>query len=60
MVGAHLVESLEDPELSKVEVQLDGLGGGGWQRRPAAPGSMWRVENAVEVPQGPAVRDGEV
>jgi len=49
----------EDPELTTVEVQLDGLGGGGWQRRPAAPGSMWRVENAVEVPQGWAIYEVE-
>ena len=42
----------EDPELSSLEVHLDGLGGGGWQRRPAEPGSMWRVENAAEVPRG--------
>ena len=40
---------------SQFEVQLDGLGGGGWQRRPAEPGSLWRVENAVEVPQGPGL-----
>ena len=37
-----------------MEVYLDGLGGGGWQRRPAEPGSLWRVENAVEVPEGRA------
>ena len=42
----------QDPEISPVEVYLDGLGGGGWQRRPAEPGSLWRVENAVEVPEG--------
>ncbi|CAJ1349729.1 unnamed protein product [Effrenium voratum] len=49
----------EDPEMSPVEVQLDGLGGGGWQRRPAQPGSMWRVENADVVPEGWAVYEVE-
>jgi hypothetical protein len=45
----------EDPELSSVEVNLNGLGGGGWQRRPAEPGTLWRLENAQLVPQGAAV-----
>ena len=54
----------QDPEIAPVEVYLDGLGGGGWQRRPAEPGSLWRVENAVEVPEGrawdgPGARDGK-
>ncbi|CAK9066377.1 unnamed protein product [Durusdinium trenchii] len=43
----------EEPELSSMEINLNGLGGGGWQRRPAAPGSLWRLENALEVPEGP-------
>lgn len=46
--------AFQDPEIAPVEVYLDGLGGGGWQRRPAEPGSLWRVENAVEVPEGRA------
>lgn len=50
----------EDPEISPVEVYLDGLGGGGWQRRPAEPGSLWRVENAVEVPEGWAMYEVEM
>ena len=49
----------EDPELSEFEVNLNGLGGGGWQRRPAEPGSMWRVENADFVPQGWALYEVE-
>ena len=49
----------EDPEMSQFEVHLDGLGGGGWQRRPAQPGSMWRVENADFVPQGWALYEVE-
>ena len=48
-----------DPELSEFEVHLGGLGGGGWQRRPAQPGSMWRVENAEYVPEGWAVYEVE-
>ena len=52
----HFVPSFtEDPELSSVEVNLNGLGGGGWQRRPAEPGTLWRLENAELVPQGAAV-----
>lgn len=35
-----------------MEVTLEGLGGGGWQRRPAGPGTLWRLENSEEVPQG--------
>ncbi|CAJ1349731.1 unnamed protein product [Effrenium voratum] len=50
----------EDPEMSPVEVQLDGLGGGGWQRRPAQPGSLWRVENADVVPEGWALYEVEL
>ena len=49
----------EDPEMSEFEVHLNGLGGGGWQRRPAQPGSMWRVENADFVPQGWAIYEVE-
>lgn len=47
----------EDPELSSLEVHLEGLGGGGWQRRPAQPGSMWRLENAAPVAEGWAIYD---
>eukprot|EP00434_Breviolum_minutum_P005970 symbB.v1.2.005264.t1/scaffold286.1/size306100/3 len=49
----------EDPELTSVEVNFDGLGGGGWQRRPAEPGSLWRLENDEVVPQGWALYDLE-
>jgi len=35
------------------------LGGGGWQRRPALPGTMWRMENADYVPEGWAVYEVE-
>eukprot|EP00931_Biecheleriopsis_adriatica_P025063 TRINITY_DN15489_c0_g1_i1.p1 TRINITY_DN15489_c0_g1~~TRINITY_DN15489_c0_g1_i1.p1 ORF type:complete len:2718 (-),score=458.01 TRINITY_DN15489_c0_g1_i1:101-8230(-) len=49
-----------DPELSKVEVNFDGLGGAGWQRRPADPGSMWRLENGAVVPEGWALYEAEI
>jgi len=48
--GAKFVGS--DPELSPREVALNGLGGGGWQRRPARDGTIWRVENLDYVPEG--------
>eukprot|EP00435_Cladocopium_sp_Y103_P002030 s446_g1.t1 len=57
--GAEWRSEETDPELSSVEVNLEGLGGGGWQRRPAEPGSLWRLENAELVPQGWAVYEVE-
>ena len=41
-----------DPEMSPEEVTLEGLGGGGWQRRPAAANTIWRVENLDFVSEG--------
>ena len=41
-----------DPEMSPEEETLDGLGGGGWQRRPAAAETIWRIENLDFVPEG--------
>eukprot|EP00440_Ansanella_granifera_P014452 gb/GFBE01015706.1/.p1 GENE.gb/GFBE01015706.1/~~gb/GFBE01015706.1/.p1 ORF type:complete len:2679 (+),score=463.31 gb/GFBE01015706.1/:1-8037(+) len=49
-----------DPEMSKFEMKLEGLGGAGWQRRPAEPGSIWRLENEVEVPEGWALYEAEM
>lgn len=51
--GANWKDS--DPEMLELEMRLDGLGGGGWQRRPAAAGSLWRLENGVRVEEGWAV-----
>eukprot|EP00931_Biecheleriopsis_adriatica_P123985 TRINITY_DN9905_c0_g1_i2.p1 TRINITY_DN9905_c0_g1~~TRINITY_DN9905_c0_g1_i2.p1 ORF type:complete len:2023 (-),score=270.08 TRINITY_DN9905_c0_g1_i2:1163-7231(-) len=50
---------LDDPETSQQEVSFDGLGGGGWQRRPAADNTLWRVENLVNVPEGWAITELE-
>ncbi|CAE8682284.1 unnamed protein product [Polarella glacialis] len=48
-----------DPELSEREVLFEGLGGGGWQRRPAADSTIWRLENDVYVEEGWAVHEAE-
>eukprot|EP00929_Paragymnodinium_shiwhaense_P118694 TRINITY_DN90611_c0_g1_i1.p1 TRINITY_DN90611_c0_g1~~TRINITY_DN90611_c0_g1_i1.p1 ORF type:complete len:2461 (+),score=603.86 TRINITY_DN90611_c0_g1_i1:174-7556(+) len=49
----------EHDEMREEETRFTELGGGGWQRRPARSGSMWRLENLDAVPRGWAVYDIE-
>lgn len=52
--------SQSDEEMSDREKLLTHLGGGGWQRRPAADRSMWRLENREYVPEGWALYEAEL
>jgi len=52
--------SQADPEMAEREKLLTELGGGGWQRRPAADKSIWRLENKVHVPEGWAIYEAEL
>lgn len=65
-VGSAMMENWDgvrwkedDPELLPTEIRFEGLGGGGWQRRPASKDSMWRIENFDIVPQGWGIRELE-
>ncbi|CAE8657922.1 unnamed protein product, partial [Polarella glacialis] len=49
-----------DPDMKVMETKFEGLGGGGWQRRPAKDGSMWRLQNGVFVEEGWALYETEL
>lgn len=49
-----------DPQYTERGVRFGGLGGGGWQRRPAGDRTLWRFENMDSVPEGWVVYEAEV
>jgi len=51
--------SLDEPELSLRDRWFKDMGGAGWQRRPAAAGTIWKMENRQFIPEGWAIYEVE-